>query len=314
MESYSIQDLENKLKTDKEELLEVESLLEEDNDAELQKLKDDLIAIIKTTTDLIFKKKRELDNNNNNNNNVNTQPPIIPQTSNSNININSNSNGNSNNNNYDIYNSSNYQQPQTQQQQIEQFSEDNSLTVGTVCEAQYSVDGVWYKAVIDSINKDGTFIVTYPDYGNSEVLTFDKIKPPTRSQKLLLNQNLEQKKYLQAPDTIQSIPKHLRILPEDNEETRKQKEKRIRSIKSMNRLKKVEEEGKQKTQAWKDFLNKPKRSVPGTFTDKKKGSMFSTSDSAGSKVGVIGSGRGMTESQQFQGFSKKAPSQFQPPN
>ncbi|KAK5581888.1 hypothetical protein RB653_003468 [Dictyostelium firmibasis] len=343
MESYSIEDLENKLKQDKTELQEIEALLEEDNnDDELQTLKNDLIAIIKTTTDLIIKKQREqeinninnvttptttnstsvvVNNNNNNDNNINSNnnfnsssefknnnnniipPPTIKKSSttyNNSNNDNNNNNNNSNDNNNNDNIPSNIIEDSS-------FSE-TKMTVGSVCEGLYTVDGIWYRAKIDSINKDGTFVVTYTDYGNSETLTFDRIRPPTRSLKLLANQTLEQKKYLQAPDQIQAIPKSLKILPEDTEEVRKQKQKKIHSIKSMNRLKKVEEEGKQKTQAWKDFVNKPKRSIPGTFTDRKKTSMFSTGDGIHSKVGVIGSGRGMTESQQFQSLAKKSSS------
>ncbi|KAN0032839.1 hypothetical protein ACTFIV_006766 [Dictyostelium citrinum] len=349
MESYSIEDLENKLKQDKAELQEIEALLEEDsNDDELQTLKNDLISIIKTTTDLIIKKQRERENNNisnvttqnnstnsvavnninndnDNNNNFNPSsefknnniiippPPTINKKSTYNDIINNNNNYNNNNNNNNSNNNDNYNNNYNNNNTSTNIIEDSSfsetkMTVGSVCEGQYSVDGIWYRAKIDSINKDGTFVVTYTDYGNSETLTFDKIRPPTRSLKLLANQTLEQKKYLQAPDQIQAIPKSLKILPEDSEEIRKQKQKKIHSIKSMNRLKKVEEEGKQKTQAWKDFVNKPKKSIPGTFTDRKKTSMFSTGDGIHSKVGVIGSGRGMTESQQFQSLAKKSSS------
>ncbi|KAM9979078.1 hypothetical protein ACTFIZ_000398 [Dictyostelium cf. discoideum] len=328
MESYPIEDLENKLKQDKTELLEIEALLEEDNnDDELQTLKNDLITIIKTTTDLIIKKQREKETNNIINNVTTPINSTSVAVNNTNNNNNSNNNFNSssefkNNNNIiippptinkkstyidDNNNNNNNNNIPSNITEDNSFSE-TKMIVGSVCEGQYSVDGIWYRAKIDSINKDGTFVVTYTDYGNTETLTFDKIRPPTRSLKLLANQTLEQKKYLQAPDQIQVIPKSLKILPEDTEEVRKQKQKKIHSIKSMNRLKKVEEEGKQKTQAWKDFVNKPKKSIPGTFTDRKKTSMFSTGDGIHSKVGVIGSGRGMTESQQFQSLAKKSSS------
>ncbi|EAL60630.1 hypothetical protein DDB_G0293636 [Dictyostelium discoideum AX4] len=321
MESYSIEDLENKLKQDKTELLEIEALLEEDNnDDELQTLKNDLITIIKTTTDLIIKKQREKETNNIINNvttPINSTSVAVNNTNNNNSNNNFNSSSEFKNNNIIIppptinkkstFNDNDNNNIPSNIIEDNSFSE-TKMTVGSVCEGQYSVDGIWYRAKIDSINKDGTFVVTYTDYGNTETLTFDKIRPPTRSLKLLANQTLEQKKYLQAPDQIQVIPKSLKILPEDSEEVKKQKQKKIHSIKSMNRLKKVEEEGKQKTQAWKDFVNKPKKSIPGTFTDRKKTSMFSTGDGIHSKVGVIGSGRGMTESQQFQSLAKKSSS------
>jgi len=253
-----------------------------------------LVSLIKTTSDLIINTQRSIDNqlsNNNNNNN-------IEDKLNNNVNVNVNV----------------QQQTQTQQilEPILQYNDNSSIyssngkmSVGTQCEAQYSVDQIWYAAIIDSINKDGTYSVTYTEYGNSETLSIDKIRPPSRSQRLVANSQLETKKYLMAPEAIQQIPKSLKVLPEDSEQVKKQKLKKIQNIKSQNRLKEIEDESKKKKQEWRDFINKPKKSIPGTFTDKKKKSMFSTSDNVNSKVGVIGSGRGMTENQNFQGFSKK---------
>ncbi|KAF2076305.1 hypothetical protein CYY_002420 [Polysphondylium violaceum] len=291
----TIQELENKLESDKKELQEIELLLEEDpNDEELINLKNDLVSLIKTTSDLIINTKRSLDTQLSNNSNTIDKALDSSNSSNNNNSINTTTQA------------AIALEPVLQYNDNSQiYSSSGRMTVGTQCEAQYSVDGVWYAAIIDSINKDGTYAVTYPEYGNSETLSIDKIRPPSRSQRLVANSTLETKKYQIAPDAIQQIPKSLKVLPEDTEQVKKQKLKKIQNIKSQNRLKEIEDESKKKKQEWRDFINKPKKSIPGTFTDKKKKSMFSTSDNINSKVGVIGSGRGMTENQSFTGLARK---------
>jgi len=50
---------------------------------------------------------------------------------------------------------------------------------GDVCEARWTVDNVWYKAVVDSVAPDGRhFSVTFPEYGNSDVVTADQLRVP----------------------------------------------------------------------------------------------------------------------------------------
>eukprot|EP01133_Synstelium_polycarpum_P004285 gene4285-5003_t len=148
----------------------------------------------------------------------------------------------------------------------------------------------------------GVVLAENNNYGNSETLTVENIRPPSR-QKLVPSIKDHSSRYSTAADTILSIPKSLKILPEDSEEVRKQKEKKQHSIRTQNR---ADEEHRKKKQQWKDFQAKPKKSIPGTFTDKKKGSMFSTPDNINGRVGVIGSGRGMTENATFS-LDKKKP-------
>ncbi|EFA79770.1 putative splicing factor [Heterostelium album PN500] len=314
----SIEELKQKIESDKNELQEIETLLEEDpSNEELQLLKDELIDLIKKSNDLLLTRSREVTNNistittsttsnntndnnynNSNNNNSNdylsstslVQPHKITNDSTTIVNNSNNNNNNNVGNNTANNNSSS--------------SSSMVLSVGTQCEGKYTVDGIWYAAVIDAINKDGTYTVTYTEYGNTESLSVESIRPPTR-QKLVQSIQDQSSRYTTASDSIQSIPKYLKILPEDSEEVKKQKQKKIRSVKAQNRLFKADEENRKKKQAWQDFQSGPKRSIPGTFTDKKKGSMFSTPDNLNGKVGVVGSGRGMTESTSFSMDKKK---------
>jgi len=47
---------------------------------------------------------------------------------------------------------------------------------GQLVIAQFSADGNWYRAQVEKINTDATFLLFYIDYGNSEVVKSDKIR------------------------------------------------------------------------------------------------------------------------------------------
>jgi len=58
-------------------------------------------------------------------------------------------------------------------------------TVGEKCQAKYSADGRWYNAIIKAVTKEG-YRVTYPEYGNSEVVplaSMRKFAPPAATKK-----------------------------------------------------------------------------------------------------------------------------------
>jgi survival-of-motor-neuron-related-splicing factor 30 len=161
----------------------------------------------------------------------------------------------------------------------------NFFSVGTICEGRYSADGVWYKAKINTILEGGKYHVTYTDYGNEEVVSITDIRP---LQEIAKKSTTLPLKRPAVPDAIQQIPKSLQVLPTDTEDQRLAKKKKIKAIKSANRLKTMDEDGKSKKTAWQSFQNKPKKNVPMSFTGRKKESIFKSSD--GGKIGVTGSG------------------------
>lgn len=163
----------------------------------------------------------------------------------------------------------------------------NFFSVGTICEAKFSQDGIWYKAKINTILEGGKYHVTYTEYGNEEVVSITDIRPLTEVSKK--SSSVTPLKRPAVPDTFQQIPKSLQVLPTDTDEERLRKRKKVKAIKSGNRLKTIEDEGKSKMNAWQSFQHKTQKAVPMSYTGKKKESIFKSPE-AGGKIGVTGSG------------------------
>eukprot|EP01121_Diplochlamys_sp_Union-15-3_P014773 TRINITY_DN4759_c0_g1_i1.p1 TRINITY_DN4759_c0_g1~~TRINITY_DN4759_c0_g1_i1.p1 ORF type:complete len:275 (+),score=64.92 TRINITY_DN4759_c0_g1_i1:133-957(+) len=181
---------------------------------------------------------------------------------------------------------------------IQEIAASRGLAVGTKCEAIYSVDGVWYDAKIDRITDEG-FVVTFTGYGNTEVVPPNFIK--LKEEKQFKKRKREDFSTASAA-VLQNIPKSLQILPTDSEKVRKVKKRRVKAIKAKGKLQKVEAERNERKKNWQSF-------VSGFGTKKKTGfytgtvrkqSIFRSPDSVEGKVGVTGSGQGMTENKKVE--------------
>ena len=154
---------------------------------------------------------------------------------------------------------------------------------GLVCKAKWTVDQQWYDAIIERIDQStGKYCVLFTGYGNRDIVPEDHIDAP--APKLKAEQDL----------TPIEIPTSLRISKDDSAEVKAVKKKKIHSIKSKNRFKQMDAMTNTKQNSWQQFMK--------TTTNKKRGhpflkkeSMFRTPDSVEGKVGVVGSGKGMTQ-------------------
>jgi survival-of-motor-neuron-related-splicing factor 30 len=106
----------------------------------------------------------------------------------------------------------------------------------------------------------------------------------------------------EAPDELGEMPKWLEIQPTDDEKTKLKKKKLIKSHKNKQRFQQMDTVQKNKADAWKNFINKK-----GTKKKTKKESMFSVAEGTSAKVGVVGSGKGMTD------YGKKKRHEFDTP-
>lgn len=207
----------------KQKLTEFETSLEELNSAlsldpkneELLKLKADLVDVIAETRKSLQKFEKPTS-------------PVAPS-----------SEGNSESNDHD------------------QSSEDHTTaeghpTIGNKVYAQYSGDGLWYEAVVDSVTPSGSFVVTYAGYGNSEERPVELVKIPSATITLeLLNSvqfksDTQNKKRPAGPDVSKDAKKQAKYLEayviviqltfffSGNQQQRKQRKKKRRKMHGKN--------------------------------------------------------------------------------
>ncbi|KAL3685329.1 hypothetical protein R1sor_003351 [Riccia sorocarpa] len=189
------------------------------------------------------------------------------------------------------------------------------LPVGTRVQAVWSEDGEWYNATIEAITANGYF-VAYDEWGNKEEVDTGNIRvinsPEDNDQQSADDALLEaekeaeatklalKRKIAQAADIDvmpRDLPAKLRIHPEDPEDLKMIKRKKIHAFKSKQRLEQMELTQNKRQNAWQQFQTakgKSKKQV-GFFTGRKKESIFKSPDDPKGKVGVTGSGKGITE-------------------
>eukprot|EP00981_Chlorochromonas_danica_P011831 scaffold4302_cov183-Ochromonas_danica.AAC.2 len=113
---------------------------------------------------------------------------------------------------------------------------------GLKCYCKYSQDQQYYEVVVDSVTEHG-YKVTYVQYGSSEDVPIEYLRPSSLSLAKISNNEKEGKDGKQERKII-PIPDKLQILPTDTEEEKARKKKKIKAIKSHNRVieKEVEQE------------------------------------------------------------------------
>lgn len=170
------------------------------------------------------------------------------------------------------------------------FYNTSDISVGMKYLCKYSADQIYYEAEIISKSKYG-FNVTFTEYGNSEEVPLEYLKPLPIVTTTASNKKNVEKKIDDGLELIK-VPEKLKILPTDTEEEKNRKKKRLKKIKNHNRIVEQELEIKATQQTWKSFVTKgSKRSLTGLV----KSSIFASSDTVDGKVGVVNSGKGLTD-------------------
>ncbi|TYZ57827.1 hypothetical protein PybrP1_009995 [[Pythium] brassicae (nom. inval.)] len=197
----------------------------------------------------------------------------------------------------------------------------HAVAVGFQCEAKYFADGQFYACAVTAVTAHG-FQVLFSGYGNSEEVPYEYLRalpPATGATAAGADTNTDAKAAAAATKAPRAstgsakpamaaaaaavvakpikIPESLQILPGDSEAEKERKRKRQRAIKSLNRHKTIENERNAKQSGWQSFQHKAqKRRVQGAtgVLSKKSTSMFAVPEGVGGRVGVVGSGQGMT--------------------
>eukprot|EP01104_Vermistella_antarctica_P000488 TRINITY_DN10653_c0_g1_i1.p1 TRINITY_DN10653_c0_g1~~TRINITY_DN10653_c0_g1_i1.p1 ORF type:complete len:280 (+),score=70.55 TRINITY_DN10653_c0_g1_i1:130-969(+) len=167
-------------------------------------------------------------------------------------------------------------------------SASSPFPTGTSCQARWSQDQKWYKAIVTAVTVvDGVLRhdVTFTEYGNTEVVTLDALRNPPSEAKVRVVRPTEAREL--------AIPDALKVKATDSEEEKERKRKKVKRIKSKNRMAKFEATKNKKQATWQSFIGgKGAKKMRGL---KKKGSIFASPDTVEGKVGVVGSGQTMTK-------------------
>ncbi|KAI9914976.1 hypothetical protein PsorP6_006976 [Peronosclerospora sorghi] len=192
------------------------------------------------------------------------------------------------------------------------------IKAGYKCRAKYYADALVYSCSVSKVTTWG-FQVLFDGYGNSEEVPYEYLRPPVEISQVKVGALDAEASTINAVDGTGThattttapkvapavihkpikIPESLHILPSDTEAEKERKRKRLRAIKSLNRHKSIDNERNIKQHDWKAFQYKAKkkgmkRGVSGVLS-KRGSSIFASPDTVQGRVGVVGSGQGMTE-------------------
>ncbi|MQL99965.1 hypothetical protein Taro_032693 [Colocasia esculenta] len=187
-------------------------------------------------------------------------------------------------------------------------SESHEFPVGTKVQAVWSEDGEWYDATIEALTPNG-YYVSYDGWGNKEEVDPGNVRPvegvvdALREAERVAEATKQaiKRKIAQAADAdfqSRTVPAKLRIDPNDPEDIKTAKRKKIHAFKSKVRFEQLEVVQNKRQNAWQQFqTSKGQSKKVGFFTGRKRESIFKSPDDPKGKVGVTGSGKGLTDFQ-----------------
>ncbi len=106
-------------------------------------------------------------------------------------------------------------------------------------------------------------------------------------------EEIEGEEYTGDMDTF-VVPEHLKLQAGDSQAEKEAKKRKKKALKWNFRQKQQEKVQTQRKSAWSQFLNKAGKNKKGYFQKQKIDSIFKTPDSINGRVGVMGSGKGVT--------------------
>jgi len=164
-----------------------------------------------------------------------------------------------------------------------------AVVAGLRCLCKYAADQQFYEAEVVEVRPMGSVVVIFTKYGNREEVPIEYLRqlPKTSSS----SSSSAAAGNLPAVPSLIKIPDKLQILPTDTEEEKARKKKKLKSLNYKNKLITQETELVAVQHSWKQFQQKgAKKSLAGLV----KGSQFATPEELGGRVGVVGSGKGVT--------------------
>ncbi|EYU33296.1 hypothetical protein ABFS82_14G085800 [Erythranthe guttata] len=279
-EEVSIEELAANLSTYKQQLGQVRKLLNDDpKNSEFLDMQKELMEVIQLTEELLETAKHS-----------DSSPGIVAGT-----------NGESSQNLHLSGNS--FQESRSTADDGDKFP------IGTKVQAVWSEDGEWYDGTIEELTPNG-YYVRYDGWGNREEVDPDNVRPIQESnpdplleaEKIAVatKEALKRKIAQAASKESESwtVPQKLQIDPNDSEDVKAAKRKKLHAFKSKMRMEAKEVTQNKRQNAWQQFqTTKGRAKKVGFFSGRKRESIFKSPDDPFGKVGVTGSGKGLTEFQ-----------------
>lgn len=155
--------------------------------------------------------------------------------------------------------------------------------------------------MVQSVQPNGDLVVLYTGYGDEDTVPRERVRARDAAASGEKRKRGDDDPYAQLP-----IPDSLKILPSDSEAVRQRKKRRVKSIKSTNRMRRLEKEKATQASSWQKFVSKkasgkgarrssthappdvPLAALTGFKSSqrKKKKSIFASPDTITGKVGV----------------------------
>ncbi|CAI2373187.1 unnamed protein product [Moneuplotes crassus] len=174
---------------------------------------------------------------------------------------------------------------------IAKHPEASQLEEGYFCESLYEKDGCWYPCIIEK--KLGEFyVVRFKKFANRETVPLEYIRLKPEDAK----KNREKEK-----EGLENFvaPEKLKLKPTDTTEQRLAKRKKVKALKQNHKRKIIDKNNREKQETWLNFQHKASRNKRGHYqATKSKNSIFKTPDTFDGKVGVVGSGKGVSSEYQ----------------
>uniref|UniRef100_A0A5B6YUH0 Survival of motor neuron-related-splicing factor 30 n=1 Tax=Davidia involucrata TaxID=16924 RepID=A0A5B6YUH0_DAVIN len=281
-EELSIEELASNLSTYKEQLQQVRKLLDDDpGNSEYADMEKELVEVIALTEEILETAKQ----NENSGLDIRTSADASPS----------------------LHHSGGTSHLNMEPNNIPDHSD--KFPVGTKVQAVWSEDGEWYDATIDAHTPNG-YYVSYDGWGNKEEVDPGNVRPvqegavdallEAEKEAEATRQAIKRKIAQAAAVDFQSrtLPAKLRIDPNDPEDVKEAKRKKIHSFKSKMRMEQLEVSQNKRQNAWQQFqTTKGRAKKIGFFSGRKRESIFKSPEDPNGKVGVTGSGKGLTDFQ-----------------
>jgi hypothetical protein len=161
------------------------------------------------------------------------------------------------------------------------------LTAGTACQAINLKDGLWYDGVIAEQTAKG-YLVHMQELNMKQEVFFDRVRLGQSAKKRTVKEIITPGGY--------KIPESLQLVTGDTEEVIAAKRRKIHALKNQQKDGLKAQKDVSKANSWQKFNKKSSaRSKTGFLTGKSKDSIFKVPEHLDGRVGVVGSGKGMTD-------------------